>query len=117
MATVRRGAQATCRSPPDTTSRAHHDVHLSSAFSVEGRKRKPCDKQPNPKMRTLSELHHPWIPTHGPDAVTIRGFVYDVDTGKLEEVSSPGPMGCIGYIVNRAFVMSSWEGCDHTVQS
>lgn len=41
-------------------------------------------------------LNHPWIPTSGPDAVTVRGFVYDVDTGKLEEVSWPGPMGSIG---------------------
>jgi len=31
-------------------------------------------------------VHHPWIPTSGPDAVTVRGFVYDVDTGSLEEV-------------------------------
>ncbi len=41
-------------------------------------------------------LNHPWIPTSGPDAVTVRGFVYDVDTGRLEEVSYPGPMGSIG---------------------
>jgi carbonic anhydrase len=41
-------------------------------------------------------LNHPWIPTSGPDAVTVRGFIYDVDTGKLEEVSFPGPMGSIG---------------------
>ncbi|HQT26609.1 MAG TPA: carbonic anhydrase [Burkholderiales bacterium] len=38
-------------------------------------------------------LNHPWIPVSGPDAVTVRGFVYDVDTGKLEEVDYPGPMG------------------------
>jgi carbonic anhydrase len=38
-------------------------------------------------------LNHPWIPTSGPDAVSARGFIYDVDTGKLEEVSYPGPMG------------------------
>jgi carbonic anhydrase len=38
-------------------------------------------------------LNHPWIPTSGPDAVTVRGFIYDVDTGKLEEVSYPGAMG------------------------
>jgi carbonic anhydrase len=42
-----------------------------------------------------SILNHPWIPTGGPDAVTVRGFIYDVDTGKLEEVSYPGPMGSI----------------------
>ena len=41
-------------------------------------------------------LGHPWIPTEGPDAVSVRGFVYDVDTGKLEEVKYPGPMGSIG---------------------
>lgn len=43
-----------------------------------------------------SILNHPWIPTSGPDAVTVRGFVYDVDTGKLEEVTYPGPMGSVG---------------------
>ncbi|MGH7331937.1 MAG: beta-class carbonic anhydrase, partial [Candidatus Rokuibacteriota bacterium] len=42
-----------------------------------------------------SILNHPWIPTAGPDAVTVRGFIYDVDTGKLEEVTYPGPMGSI----------------------
>ena len=41
-------------------------------------------------------LNHPWLPTKGADAITVRGFVYDVDTGKLEEVSYPGPMGSIG---------------------
>lgn len=43
-----------------------------------------------------SILNHPWIPTSGPDAMSVRGFIYDVDTGKLEEVSYPGPMGSIG---------------------
>jgi carbonic anhydrase len=41
-------------------------------------------------------LSHPWIPTTGPDAMTVRGFIYDVDTGQLEEVSYPGPMGSFG---------------------
>ncbi len=41
-------------------------------------------------------LNHPWLPTSGPDAISVRGFVYDVDTGKLEEVAYPGPMGSIG---------------------
>ena len=41
-------------------------------------------------------VSHPWIPTEGPDAVTVRGFVYDVDTGRLDEVSCPGGMGSIG---------------------
>lgn len=43
-----------------------------------------------------SILNHPWMPTTGPDAVTVRGFIYDVDTGTLEEVSYPGAMGSIG---------------------
>ena len=43
-----------------------------------------------------SILNHPWIPTSGPDAMTVRGFVYDVDTGQLEEVRYPGPTGSIG---------------------
>ena len=43
-----------------------------------------------------SILNHPWIPTSGPDAMTVRGFIYDVDAGKLEEVKYPGPMGSIG---------------------
>ncbi len=43
-----------------------------------------------------SILNHPWIPTTGADAVTVRGFIYDVDTGMLEEVSYPGSMGSIG---------------------
>ncbi|OGU22895.1 MAG: carbonic anhydrase [Hydrogenophilales bacterium RIFOXYD1_FULL_62_11] len=41
-------------------------------------------------------MNHPWIPTSGPDAITVRGFIYDVDSGKLEEVTYPGPMGSIG---------------------
>lgn len=41
-------------------------------------------------------LNHPWIPTGGADAVTVRGFIYDVDDGRLEEVSYPGPMGSGG---------------------
>ncbi len=40
--------------------------------------------------------HHPWLPNTGPDAISVRGFVYDVDTGILEEVSYPGAMGSIG---------------------
>src|SRR5690606_12901368 len=35
-------------------------------------------------------LNHPWLPTSGPDAISVRGFVYDVYSGKLEEVSYPG---------------------------
>lgn len=47
--------------------------------------------------RGMSSIkNHPWLPSSGPDAVSVRGFIYDVDTGKLEEVSYPGPMGSIG---------------------
>ncbi|MFK7889426.1 MAG: beta-class carbonic anhydrase [Granulosicoccus sp.] len=46
--------------------------------------------------RGLSAIeNHPWIPTTGSDAISMRGFVYDVDTGLLSEVSYPGPMGSI----------------------
>lgn len=41
-------------------------------------------------------MNHPWIPTQGPDAMGVRGFVYDVDSGLLEEVSYPGHMGSVG---------------------
>lgn len=41
---------------------------------------------------------HPWIPVTGSDAVTVSGFIYDVDSGKLESVSYPGPMGSFGKI-------------------
>jgi carbonic anhydrase len=47
--------------------------------------------------RSMSNiLNHPWLPTKGEDAVSVRGFIYDVDTGKLEEVDYPGPMGSFG---------------------
>ena len=41
-------------------------------------------------------VNHPWIPTTGDDAITVRGFIYDVNSGKLSEVSYPGPTGSIG---------------------
>lgn len=42
-------------------------------------------------------LSHPWLPTSGADAISsVRGFIYDVDTGLLEEVNYPGSMGSIG---------------------
>ena len=62
----------------------------------------PCDEKQTERLewdvrRGMSSiLNHPWIPTDGPDAVTVRGFIYDVDTGKLGEVSYPGPMGTFG---------------------
>jgi carbonic anhydrase len=62
----------------------------------------PCDAKQTERLewdvrRGMSSiLNHPWIPTSGSDAVTVRGFIYDVDTGKLAEVSYPGAMGSIG---------------------
>lgn len=63
----------------------------------------PLDAPPSPASlerlawdvrRGISAIRsHPWLPTDGPDAVTVRGFVYDVDTGQLQEVSYPGPVG------------------------
>lgn len=47
-------------------------------------------------------LNHPWIPTEVADAITVRGFVHDMDTGKLEEVDHPGDMGSIGWQAARA---------------
>ena len=47
--------------------------------------------------RSISAIvDHPWIPTSGPDAVSVRGFIYNVDTALLSEVSHPGPKGSIG---------------------
>ena len=47
--------------------------------------------------RGMSSIkNHPWLPSSGTDAVSVRGFIYDVDSGKLEEVSYPGPMGTFG---------------------
>jgi carbonic anhydrase len=37
--------------------------------------------------RSLSAIrNHPWIPLDGGDAISARGFIYDVDTGLLQEV-------------------------------
>ncbi len=62
----------------------------------------PCDAKQTERLewdvrRGMSSiLNHPWIPTNGTDAITVRGFIYDVDTGKLGEVSYPGLMGSFG---------------------
>jgi carbonic anhydrase len=62
----------------------------------------PVDAAPTPESRErlawdvrrgMSAIrNHPWIPTSGTDAVSIRGFIYDVDTGGLEEVPFAGPI-------------------------
>jgi carbonic anhydrase len=47
--------------------------------------------------RGLSRIiNHPWTPTTGPDAVRVRGFIYDVDTGLLSEVFLTGAAGEMG---------------------
>jgi carbonic anhydrase len=84
------------RSSPAWTPEAFHafrgGLHALDADDDRARERVRWDVR-----RGLSAiLNHPWLPTSGPDAVSVRGFVYDVDTGKLEEVSDPGPMGSIG---------------------
>lgn len=77
-----------------------------SAFHAFRGQPEPLDAAPDAGNRQRLEwdvrrgmsaiLNHPWIPTEGSDAITVRGFVYDVDTGVLAEVSYPGPMGPSG---------------------
>lgn len=65
---------------------------LDHAHSPDAQRRLEWDVR-----RSISAIvNHPWIPTSGPDAVTVRGFIYDVDTGRLSEVSQTGPTGSIG---------------------
>ena len=69
-----------------------------SAFHAFRGTPEPVDAAPTPESRErlaadvrrgMSAIqNHPWIPTSGPDAITVRGFIYDVDTGMLEEVSA-----------------------------
>ena len=91
------------------TGRAFTSCNVGSAspaaFHAFRGQIEPLDSPPDEKNRERLQwdvrrgmstiLNHPWIPTSGPDAVTVSGFIYDVDTGKLEEVSYPGPMGSI----------------------
>jgi carbonic anhydrase len=59
---------------------------VDAAPTPESRNRLAVDVR-----RGMSAIrNHPWIPASGPDAITIRGFVYDVDTGLLEEVPADG---------------------------
>jgi len=65
---------------------------LDRAHGAEAQQRLEWDVR-----RSISAIvQHPWIPTEGADAVTVRGFVYDVDTGLLSEVNAAGPVGSIG---------------------
>ncbi len=82
-----------------------HAAHPAAFHAFRGAP-EPLDTAPNETnlerlawdvRRGISAIkNHPWIPAEGPHAVTVRGFIYDVDTGKLDEVSYPGPMGSIG---------------------
>lgn len=73
-----------------------------SAFHAFRGQIEPLDAPPDAKNRERlawdvrrgmsAILHHPRMPTSGPDATMVRGFIYDVDTGKLDEVSYPGAM-------------------------
>ncbi len=84
----------------------HKCAPTPSSFHAFRGQIEPLDAPPDVKNRERlawnvrrgmsAILNHPWIPTAGPDAVTVRGFIYDVDTGKLEEVSAEGAMGSIG---------------------
>jgi carbonic anhydrase len=79
---------------------------MPSAFHAFRGPLEPLDGPPNARQTERLEwdvrrgmsaiLSHPWIPTSGQDAVTVRGFIYDVDTGMLGEVSYPGAMGSFG---------------------
>lgn len=62
--------------------------------SIPPRDAKNSERLESDVRRGISAIvNHPWIRTTGPDAVKVRGFIYDVDTGKLEEVSFPDPTG------------------------
>ncbi|MCZ7599478.1 MAG: carbonic anhydrase [Gammaproteobacteria bacterium] len=102
------GAAASCSAgQPRATSRAARRRHRArrpsspSAVPIEAldspRDDKNIERLRWDVRRGISAIvNHPWIPTEGADAITVRGFIYDVDTGKLEEVDYPGPMGSIG---------------------
>lgn len=77
----------------------------SSFFAFRG-PLEPLDHEHGPQAQQRLEwdvrrsisaiLEHPWIPTSGADAISVRGFIYDVDSGLLSEVSYPGSTGSIG---------------------
>jgi carbonic anhydrase len=45
------------------------------------------DLEENVRQQVRKVQSHPWIP----ESVSVRGFIYDVDTGRLREVSVPSP--------------------------
>jgi carbonic anhydrase len=46
------------------------------------------DLEENVRQQVRKVKSHPWIP----ESVSVRGFIYDVDTGRLREVSVSSPM-------------------------
>ncbi|NBX45265.1 MAG: hypothetical protein EBR00_09550 [Gammaproteobacteria bacterium] len=39
--------------------------------------------------RAISSIrHHPWTPVEGDNAVSVRGFIYNVDTGQSQEATA-----------------------------
>ena len=87
----------------NTQNRASAIVSQLEAICINATKgcRLPAEdaKAPTWAAGVLIDRHptrHPWIPTEGEDAVTLRGFIYDVDNGKLEEVSYLGDKGSFG---------------------
>ncbi len=46
------------------------------------------DLEENVRQQIRKVRSHPWIP----DNITVRGFIYDVDTGRLSEVSASPDM-------------------------
>jgi carbonic anhydrase len=74
----------------------HANAHAPAAFNAFRGDLEALDSPPGPASIARLEAdvrrgmamitNHPWIPTAGADAVVVRGFIYDVDTGKLQEV-------------------------------
>ena len=89
-------AFTSCRKCASTPSQFHAFRGQIEALDA-ARSEKQMERLAWDVRRGMSSImNHPWIPTSGPDAMTVRGFVYDVDTGKLDEMSYPGPMGSFG---------------------
>lgn len=84
-------ARHRCKTGQDSCRRPASLIVANHAPDAKSRERLQWDVRRG--MSTI--LNHPWIPTDGADAMTVRGFIYDVDTGKLDEVSYPGSMGSI----------------------
>jgi carbonic anhydrase len=81
--------QRSAESPPAFHAFRGQPEALDSPPDVRNAERLAWDVR-----RSMSAIaNHPWIPVSGSDAVTVRGFVYDVDTARLEEISYPGPVG------------------------